>query len=172
MIFDAFEAMVFYSAYHQNKINQYCHIVCVPLIWLTAVSFLTMSIDYPVQWIIYCIYIVVYLTLEPLALVLFLPVFHLLTMGGVALPHYLPFIGIFALHAFAWIAQIYTHQVYEKRAPALIDNIVQALVMAPFFVWLEVLFMFNYRPALRKELQVAAAKKISQMNKEKQAKTK
>lgn len=56
--------------------------------------------------------------------------------------------------AFSWIAQFIGHGVFEKRAPALKDNLVQgqcldwvvdvcsctALVTAPFFVHLEILF--------------------------------
>ena len=137
------------------------------MIWLTVISFLTMATDYPIQWIAYVIYVLVYLSLEPLAMMLYLPIFHLLTLGGVHLPQYLPLSVILAIHVFSWAAQIYTHYAYEKRSPALKDNVVQALLMAPFFVWLEVLFMFNYRPAFQKELKIEIAKKISQLNQQK-----
>jgi uncharacterized membrane protein YGL010W len=54
---------------------------------------------------------------------------------------------------FAWISQFIGHGVYEKRAPALLDNLVQALFLAPLFVWIEVLFMAGYRPELKQRLQ-------------------
>lgn len=38
-----------------------------------------------------------------------------------------------------WSAQFLGHALFEKRRPALVDSPVQALVMAPFFVFLEVL---------------------------------
>lgn len=41
-------------------------------------------------------------------------------------------VGI-AVEVFAWIAQFVGHGVYEGRAPALLDNLLQALVLAPFF---------------------------------------
>ena len=50
----------------------------------------------------------------------------------------LPF--ILSLFTFGWIAQFIGHGVFEGKAPALFDNLVQALVSAPFFVHLEVLF--------------------------------
>ncbi|XP_039005374.1 2-hydroxy-palmitic acid dioxygenase mpo1-like isoform X2 [Hibiscus syriacus] len=46
-----------------------------------------------------------------------------------------------------WAGQFLGHGVFEKRAPALLDNLVQALLMAPFFVLLEVLqSLFGYEP--------------------------
>ena len=48
------------------------------------------------------------------------------------------------LHASAWIAQFIGHGVFEKRAPALVDNIFLTLV-APHFVTLEILFELGYK---------------------------
>ncbi|XP_039011522.1 2-hydroxy-palmitic acid dioxygenase mpo1-like isoform X2 [Hibiscus syriacus] len=46
-----------------------------------------------------------------------------------------------------WSGQFLGHGVFEKRAPALLDNLVQAILMAPFFVLLEVLqSLFGYEP--------------------------
>jgi 2-hydroxy fatty acid dioxygenase len=50
------------------------------------------------------------------------------------------------VHAIAWILQFVGHGVFEKRAPALFDNLLQAFVMAPLFVLMEVFFMFGYKP--------------------------
>lgn len=59
------------------------------------------------------------------------------------------------IHIVSWLAQFVGHGVYEGRAPALLDNIVQAGFLAPFFVWLEGLFMLGYRPELKRRLDVA-----------------
>ena len=48
-------------------------------------------------------------------------------------------------HATMWIAQFIGHGVFEGRAPALLDSLDQALITAPLFVVLEVLFFFGYR---------------------------
>eukprot|EP00834_Sanchytrium_tribonematis_P001348 NODE_32_length_37098_cov_1.132760.p18 type:complete len:191 gc:universal NODE_32_length_37098_cov_1.132760:5198-4626(-) len=162
--FDSFNAMTFYGAYHQNRINKLCHIICVPLIWMTAISFTTYIPGIQVGWYLYMVYCVVYLSIDVLGLLLYLPVFHLITLAGMNLQRYFPFGFILSLHVISWLAQIYTHQFHEKRSPALLDNVVQALVMAPFFVWLEVLFSLNYKPELNKKLQVAIEKKISELN--------
>lgn len=100
-----------------------------------------------------------YLLLEPFA------GFLLATfcIGGAALGNYLrqqdsatTFQGALALHIVCWIFQFIGHGVYEGRAPALFDNLIQAIFLAPMFVWLEILFMFGYRP----ELQARVNKKV------------
>ncbi|KAG6401765.1 hypothetical protein SASPL_138630 [Salvia splendens] len=46
-----------------------------------------------------------------------------------------------------WTGQFIGHGVFEKRAPALLDNLAQAFLMAPFFVLLEALqYAFDYEP--------------------------
>jgi 2-hydroxy fatty acid dioxygenase len=52
------------------------------------------------------------------------------------------------IHVAAWIAQFIGHGVYERRRPALLDSLDQALITAPMFVLLEVLFSFGYRKDL------------------------
>ena len=62
----------------------------------------------------------------------------------------------------SWIMQFIGHGAFEGRAPALLDNLVQALFLAPLFVWLELLFKLGYRPALQarveKKVQIEIAK--------------
>ncbi|KAL8104666.1 hypothetical protein AgCh_028760 [Apium graveolens] len=46
-----------------------------------------------------------------------------------------------------WTGQFIGHGVFEKRAPALLDNLLQAFLLAPFFVLLEALQnCFSYEP--------------------------
>ena len=69
----------------------------------------------------------------------------------------------------AWIAQFVGHGAYEGRAPALLDNLVQAFVLAPFFVFMELLFMFGYRPELQKRVSNAVGKEIKKVKASKAA---
>lgn len=66
-----------------------------------------------------------------------------------------------SVHVVSWIAQFIGHGIFEGRAPALLDNLVQALFLAPFFVWLEILFFFGYRPELKARLDTAVQKEIA-----------
>lgn len=63
--------------------------------------------------------------------------------------------------------QFIGHGAFEKRAPALLDNLVQALLLAPFFVFMELLFIFGYRPELQKRIDVAVEKEITRFKAEK-----
>ena len=110
------------------------------------------------------VYSVLYLLLEPVAGGLLLP----LILGGTAFANYLTTTygataNIWALGLFvaSWIAQFVGHGVYEGRAPALLDNLIQALFLAPFFVWMEVLFFFGYRPELKSRLKAEVEKEIA-----------
>jgi len=60
----------------------------------------------------------------------------------------------------AWGAQFVGHGVFEGRAPALLDNLLQALVLAPFFVFMEILFMCGYRPELQKRVEESVETEI------------
>ncbi|KAF5477061.1 hypothetical protein F2P56_003740 [Juglans regia] len=54
---------------------------------------------------------------------------------------------VLAAQLLCWSGQFIGHGVFERRAPALLDNLVQAFLMAPFFVLLEVLQKFlGYEP--------------------------
>jgi uncharacterized membrane protein YGL010W len=114
-----------------------------------------------------------------------------------------------ALNVASWIAQFIGHGVFEKRAPALFNNLTQgmsfmrhclpwwlslmyttALVLAPFFVHLEMLFTFFHckqilprligaldqtlrvtdKPELHKKMINAAGKRIREMNRAAKAK--
>ena len=73
-------------------------------------------------------------------------------------------LGIFLI---SWIAQFVGHGVFEGRAPALLDNLVQALFLAPFFVWMEVLFFLGYRPELKSRVDKAVENEVEKFRKSK-----
>ena len=65
------------------------------------------------------------------------------------------------MHIGCWLAQFVGHGMFEGRAPALLDNLVQAIILAPFFVYMEVLFYFGYRPELKSRLDQAVEVEIA-----------
>lgn len=71
------------------------------------------------------------------------------------------------VHITSWLAQFVGHGVYEGRAPALLDNLVQAIFLAPFFVWLEILFFFGYRPELKARLDSKVRVEVEKFKAEK-----
>lgn len=82
-----------------------------------------------------------------------------------------------------WVAQIAAHKYFEGNAPALLENLqqgrvhvwiefdflvayVEALVLAPYFVVIELLFFFGYNP----ELQAAFQKRVKELKAERNLK--
>lgn len=102
--------------------------------------------------------------MEPVAGAMLAP----LLFGGTAYANHLTstygmkanYIAI-GVHIISWLVQFVGHGIFEGRAPALLDNLVQAIFLAPFFVWLEVLFAFGYRPELKSRLDKAVEKEVS-----------
>jgi uncharacterized membrane protein YGL010W len=60
-----------------------------------------------------------------------------------------------AINIVSWILQFIGHGKFEGRAPALLDNLFQAVFLAPLFVWLELLFKLGYRPELKSRVDTA-----------------
>lgn len=108
--------------------------------------------------------------MEPVAGGLIAP----LLIGGTAYGNHLtstysPTVNYWAagIHVVCWIAQFIGHGRFEGRAPALLDNLVQALFLAPFFVWFEVLFFLGYRPELKRRLDKAVEQEVKKFNDDK-----
>ncbi|CAN1137911.1 2-hydroxy-palmitic acid dioxygenase mpo1 [Linum perenne] len=75
---------------------------------------------------------------------------------------------------FCWITQFIGHGVFEKRAPAILDNLAQAILTAPFFVLLEVLHqLFNYEPypGFQESVKAKSAVEIKKWHEMKQKKS-
>ncbi|KAM0788155.1 hypothetical protein ACM66B_001317 [Microbotryomycetes sp. NB124-2] len=181
--FDLEEQFSFYGAYHTNKVNVLIHIFCVPTILTTALVLIhgltnksfgdlradLPGLDHPIVYrlTIPSLYAIVtaiyYVTLEPLAGLLYFPVLvglsHLADVAyNTDSQQAIKYAWI--LFAGAWVAQFVGHGKFEGRAPALLDSLFQSLVLAVFFVWLEVLFFLGYRPALHRRLQNRISKEV------------
>lgn len=119
------------------------------------------------------LYSSLYILMEPFAGALLAP---LLLLGTAYGNHLTSTYGMTAnyiaigVHIFSWLVQFVGHGVYEGRAPALLDNLVQAIFLAPFFVWLEILFTFGYRPELKARLDSSVEKEIAKFKVERDLK--
>ncbi|KAL4925473.1 2-hydroxy-palmitic acid dioxygenase MPO1 [Aspergillus undulatus] len=171
--------LLFYGAYHNNPVNVAIHITCVPILLFTGIAmasntpaFFTLpeflqfeNLPPNLGTIGALVYTLFYILLEPVAGVLVAP----LLIGGAAFGnHLLATYGVQAnywfggIHVVSWLLQFVGHGVYEGRAPALLDNLVQALLLAPLFVWMEILFFFGYRPELKARYDANVQKKIAE----------
>jgi len=181
------DQITFYLSYHSNRVNQAIHIVFVPVIlgsfWTLARNYVVPipsaacsylpafeSVFLPGCHIsassIYALMLtILYPYLEFFAGTLCIPLvwgLHYVSTSLVpsAFSPEIVFQGALALHISAWIAQFAGHYIWEKRAPALFDSLLQAIFIAPFFVWLECLFSLGYRKEFKAKVTNEAAKDI------------
>ena len=116
------------------------------------------------------LYATLYILMEPVAGGLLAPLLiggtayanHLTATYGMAANYWA--LGLFVT---SWVAQFIGHGVFEGRAPALLDNLIQALFLAPFFVWMEILFYFGYRPGLKGRVEKAVEQEIQKQRRSK-----
>ncbi|KAJ7117309.1 hypothetical protein C8R43DRAFT_1091130 [Mycena crocata] len=180
-LFDVKTQLTFYGAYHSNRVNVAIHILCVPLSFQVMASeipvpaflpalhhsfsdYLVFDLNYPA--IHAALYLAYYFALEPVAALLYAPQMFLSLLTATAYSLSAGHVTqAIILHAFSWVAQFLGHGIAEKRAPALFDNLVGAVVLAPFFVHLEILFKLGYRPQMHKELNNEIGKEITKIRK-------
>ncbi|KAK1768329.1 hypothetical protein QBC33DRAFT_371909 [Phialemonium atrogriseum] len=158
--------LVFYGAYHHNSVNVAIHMVCVPLILFSAFTLAsnTGSLLHLPQWLsipylepnlgTFAAFIWggLYVLLEPVAGT----VLAVICVAAAAIGNQLRIDyptttnqTAIAIQIVAWLLQFVGHGKFEGRAPALLDNLFQAIFLGPLFVWLELLFTLGYRPALQ-----------------------
>lgn len=117
------------------------------------------------------LYSTLYILMEPVAGALVAPILigstayanHLTSEYGMAVNSWAG-----AINIACWIAQFIGHGKFEGRAPALLDNLVQAIFLAPFFVWFEILFKLGYRPELKRRIDQAVEQEIQKFRKSKE----
>ncbi|KAK9830485.1 hypothetical protein WJX72_011978 [[Myrmecia] bisecta] len=194
-VFNLLEQLAFYGSYHHNKWNQVIHIFFVPaIVWSAAVwmAYTGPLVPYDLRLYLgalpeqlaryavlnlaaFCLaaYTLYYLTLEFFAgltwgIFLGVPIW----LSATAFRQLVPCAWAWALgvHVLSWIAQVWVgHIVCEKRKPALLDSFFQSLILAPLFVWVEVLFMLNYRPGLQRQLEQRVTANLAAMRAEQPA---
>ncbi|RYH30074.1 DUF962 domain-containing protein [archaeon] len=172
------QSLAFYASYHNEERNKYIHFMFVWPIFFTAQVFLHNAGSLPngfadiipgfhLTWcaLLSLFYGIYYFLIEqpglagPLASGLVTAGFFATKTLNEANPEFWKL--ALGLHIFSWAAQIFGHQVFEQRSPAFLDNIVQALVMAPLFVVLEILFLFGYKEQLHKKVSSIAKQNIA-----------
>ncbi|KAH8106281.1 hypothetical protein BXZ70DRAFT_918993 [Cristinia sonorae] len=185
-LFNVRKQLTFYGAYHSNPINVFIHVICVPIIQWSAWSMvsnvstrgLLPTVHYDInRYLVFdlnfstvhaLISIIFYLLLEPTAAFLYAPQGAFMLLSATAVAQNFPelFKYVLGAHIVSWILQFIGHGAAEKRAPALFDNLLQALFLAPFFVHLEILFhFFNYNQQLQQHLKNDVGVEIARIRK-------
>ncbi|KAI8629275.1 DUF962 domain-containing protein [Xylariaceae sp. FL1651] len=178
--------LTFYGAYHDNSVNVGIHMVCVPLILFTGFTLgansgtliplphaLTVPyLDLNLGTVAALTWGGLYVLLEPVAGTML----ALICLGAAALGNAtlsrdptLTNQTALAVHIVCWLLQFLGHGIFEGRAPALLDNLIQAVFLAPLFVWLELLFKFGYRRELQARVEKAVKVEIAKFRNQKAA---
>ncbi|KAI9277171.1 hypothetical protein BDA99DRAFT_456773 [Phascolomyces articulosus] len=186
-IFSLKKQLVVYGAHHNNKVNVAIHMVFVPVIFWTALVFgaktgplisgvprFLKPFGPNLSFFTVVGYHLYYAVLDPVASTLAAPFLYGMCYTATKFEKNNSNALTLALtgHIAAWIFQFIGHGVHEKRSPKLMDNLVQALVSAPYFVFFEVLFKLGYRPKLRQEVQAEVDKDIAEFRAKKANKDK
>ena len=172
--------LIFYRSYHFNQTNVKIHLFCIPIILLSTIAFLSpvdlLGKEYPYANLGAALAWGYGLYYSILDWQLGIPTMGLLGASAYVFKNaYLNLNDISAitqkqfvkyaifLHILSWLAQFYGHGVHEKRAPALLDNLLQAIVLAPFFVSFEIAFWLGYKLDLKKRMDNGAGRRIMEI---------
>ncbi|PSN74443.1 DUF962-domain-containing protein [Corynespora cassiicola Philippines] len=181
-LFDLKKNLVFYGAYHNEPTNVAIHMTCVPILLATGFIFGTntpalrtpqlltrASLPLNLGTLAATTYSTLYLLLSPnVAGATVAP----LVLAAASLANRLRArydatkvnsiaVGV---HVASWILQFVGHGKFEGRKPALFDNLVQALFLAPLFVWYEILFKLGFYKGLRREVEEGIRVELAKLN--------
>lgn len=182
-VLDLEKQLLSYASYHHNPHNILIHLFGVPGIMFTGFLLATNTrslLDLPyiplnLGGIGSFVFAVFYILMEPVAGLLFAP---LIAAMMVVVNHLTATYGATAIwwgwcgFLASWTVQFIGHGVFEKRAPAVLDNPIQPILLAPFFVWFEILFYFGYRPELQARIEEKVVLELKRLQDEKDSKKK
>lgn len=145
-----------YKLYHNEKTNVRIHMVFVPTI-LFSICCLTHRLplghNLTLAHVLTTAFSVYYLILcfvpGAIASLLLFTVNWSLDEGKIRLS----LCQELSLFALGWAVQFMGHGYFECRRPALMDNLVQSLVTAPYFVLFEFLFSLGFYQQLQNEIE-------------------
>ncbi|OMO93240.1 hypothetical protein CCACVL1_06566 [Corchorus capsularis] len=148
-IFDLEKNFAFYGAYHSNPINIAIHMLFVWPIFFTAILLLDYTpslFNLPqIDFSLFGSHVALVFNFGFLVTLIYAVFYVCLDVKAGTLAALLCWI-VLVVQIVCWTGQFIGHGVFEGRAPALLDNLVQALIMAPFFVLFEALQFFGYEP--------------------------
>ncbi|CAI5756708.1 unnamed protein product [Candida verbasci] len=179
------DQLVFYRSYHSNATNVAIHVVCIPIILLSTITFFspiqvfspTINLGTLLAWGYGLYYILLdwQVGVPSFAILVtyssYITQFYL-TLNLLTTPTSKQFINyaIFA-HVVAWLAQFVGHSdLFEGRKPALLNSTLSALTTAPLFSAFEVCWFLGFKKDLKKTMDNRAGKNIRDFR-QKQMKT-
>jgi len=165
--------LAFYESYHGNPWNKAIHVICVPLIawsilvWLHPIKAPLLDVDGAMALV--GLYAIGYTVLDiPAGLSWAVCVGYPLYYATAKVHEVSEKPGTLALVGLVvglWLQVHVGHMMFEKCKPAFVDAFFEALLTAPLFVWLEVLFLFGYDKDMQATVCAQARKHTKARNK-------
>jgi uncharacterized membrane protein YGL010W len=146
--FNLASAYSFYQEHHQNGVNVFIHVVCVPAILFASIVMLQTSralfpmnagtwlcVGYAVYYVILDLKLGLVMALVMAAMAFGANMFRWIVSESLWLSA-LIFIG-------AWVLQLIGHFVFERNRPAFCTSFLEAFMIAPLFVLIDLLRCFG-----------------------------
>ncbi|CEP60483.1 2-hydroxy-palmitic acid dioxygenase MPO1 LALA0_S01e11936g [Lachancea lanzarotensis] len=153
--FDLTTQLAFYKSYHSNDTNVKIHAVFVPLILYSSMAILhrvELCMGWTLTHLLAVVFAGYYLALDLKAGALAATILTVTVKGIDSGVLDIPVSWAMVTFTTGWVAQFLGHGVFEHRRPALLDNLVQSLVTAPFLILFELLFALGFYKSLHLEL--------------------
>ena len=171
-----------YGRFHYNKINVWIHILCVPFIVFTLglmvkhLSANYFELKFNPMWVLLsalaCLYLYVDFVSGLLTIVQHSCLLYFFSDVDFSYAGFSSIQVIVVVHLLSWIFQFIGHGVFEKRKPALMDNVF-LMFSAPVFVNIELMIMMlGYRRKEIEETNLHIRKDISEYRKLSESKKK
>ncbi len=157
------DQMSVYAAYHRHPVNRAIHFVGIPSIVSSLMVFLgfvgpwqVANLEVTAAHVATVLLLGWYLALDFAIGVAAVALFTVLLVAALRLPTVLgtetALTVAGAVFALGWVVQFIGHGVWEKRRPALVDNLFQVFV-APIFLVAETAFALGLRRPLHDEVR-------------------
>lgn len=154
-LFDLCSQLAFYKSYHSDRVNVLIHAIFVPTILYSSLVMLyeikTIN-GWTAAHLIVGIFSSYYMVLDAKAGALASAIMGCTTHGISSGYLHISVKAALALFSAGWISQFIGHGVFEHRKPALLDNLAQSLITAPFLILFELLFRIGFYKELQAEL--------------------
>lgn len=155
--------MCVYAAYHRNPVNRAIHFVFVPaIVWTLMIAldklplFTVSNVTVTAAFVITAVLLTWYIALDLSLGIAATAVFTVLLVGAIQINATVSPAAAWGiaggLFVASWIFQFVGHGVWEKRRPALMDNLFQVFV-APMFIISETAFSLGFRKDLEAEVE-------------------
>lgn len=152
--------MSFYEAYHKHPLNKATHFIGIPMIIysilvpMSAAGVSVGTTPITIAMVFVASVLTYYVVLDrAFGIAMFLIIAPLLAGAHYTAQQGLgTWLGITAIaFVLGWIFQLVGHIVYEKRRPALADNLFQMLI-GPVFLCAELFFMLGFKKELHQRV--------------------